>query len=59
HDPGGPETATQLPQRGGLLTVPLGKGHWTYCAFALYRQLPEAVPGAYRIFLNLLTNDPH
>jgi LmbE family N-acetylglucosaminyl deacetylase len=48
HDPG------QLPQKGGLITTQLGKGHWTYCAFALYRQLPEAVPGAYRLFLNLL-----
>jgi len=48
HDPG------QDPQKGGLITAPLGKGHWTYCAYALYRQLPEAVPGAYRLFLNLL-----
>jgi len=55
HDPGGPETAPQLPQRGGLITVRLGKGRWTYCAFALYRQLPEAVPGAYRLFVNLIT----
>ena len=58
HDPGGPETAPQLPQRGGLLTAPIGKGRWTYCAFALYRQLPEAVPGAYRLFINLLTPTP-
>jgi LmbE family N-acetylglucosaminyl deacetylase len=49
HDPG------QAPQRGGLITTSLGKGHWTYCAFALYRQLPEAIPGAYRLFVNLLT----
>jgi len=48
HDPG------QLPQRGGLITTQLGKGRWTYCAFALYRQLPEAIPGAYRLFANLL-----
>jgi LmbE family N-acetylglucosaminyl deacetylase len=48
HDPG------QDPQRGGLVTVALGKGRWTYVAFALYRQLPEAVPGAYRLFVNLL-----
>ena len=48
HDPG------QAPQRGGLITTQLGKGRWTYVAFALYRQLPEAVPGAYRLFLNLL-----
>ncbi|HEY5330935.1 MAG TPA: PIG-L family deacetylase [Acidobacteriaceae bacterium] len=54
HDPGGPETQPQSPQRGGLITTPLGKGRWTYCAFALYRQLPEAVPGAYRLFVNLL-----
>ena len=43
HDPG------QAPQRGGLITTALGKGRWTYCAFALYRQLPEGVPGAYRL----------
>ena len=53
HDPG------QDPQRGGLVTVALGlpsgkQGRWTYVAFALYRQLPEAVPGAYRLFVNLL-----
>jgi hypothetical protein len=54
HDPGGPETQPQAPQRGGLITTSLGKGRWTYCAFALYRQLPEAVPGAYRLFVNLL-----
>ncbi len=55
HDPGGPETAAQLPQHGGLITVQVGKGRWTYCAFALYRQLPEAIPGAFRLFVNLLT----
>jgi LmbE family N-acetylglucosaminyl deacetylase len=56
HDPGAPSehVAPQLPQRGGLITTTLGKGRWTYVAFALYRQLPEAVPGAYRLFLNLL-----
>jgi LmbE family N-acetylglucosaminyl deacetylase len=54
HDPGGPVTPAQLPQRGGLITSQVGKGRWTYCAFALYRQLPEAVPGAFRLFVNLL-----
>jgi LmbE family N-acetylglucosaminyl deacetylase len=52
HDP------DQDPQRGGLITTPLGKGRWTYCAFALYRQLPEAVPGAFRLFVNLLSAAP-
>jgi LmbE family N-acetylglucosaminyl deacetylase len=55
HDPGGPVTPAQLPQRGGLITATVGKGRWTYCAFAIYRQLPEAVPGAFRLFVNLLT----
>jgi hypothetical protein len=56
HDPGEPSehVLPQVPQRGGLLTTPLGKGRWTYVAFALYRQLPEAVPGAFRLFVNLL-----
>ena len=46
--------AGQEPQRGGWITAKVGRGHWTYCAFALYRQLPEAVPGAYRILMNQL-----
>ena len=50
HDP------DQDPQRGGLITTNLGKGRWTYCAFALYRQLPEAVPGAFRLFVNLINS---
>ena len=55
HDPGGDGTSPQSPQRGGLITASVGKGRWTYCAFALYRQLPEAVPGAYRLFVNLIS----
>lgn len=55
-DPGAPaeHIQPQDPQRGGLITTQLGKGRWTYVAFALYRQLPEAVPGAFRLFVNLL-----
>jgi LmbE family N-acetylglucosaminyl deacetylase len=45
----------QAPQRGGLLVAHYGKGYYVYCSFALYRQLPEAVPGAYRLFANLLS----
>ncbi len=51
HDQG------QDPQRGGLLVAPVGKGHYVYLAYALYRQLPEGVPGAYRLFANLLSLD--
>jgi LmbE family N-acetylglucosaminyl deacetylase len=49
HDPG------QEPQKGGLLVAKTGKGTYVYVAYALYRQLPEGVPGAYRIFANLLS----
>lgn len=44
----------QAPQRGGWLTAKYGKGTWTYFAYALHRQLPYGVPGAYRITANLL-----
>lgn len=49
HDPG------QDPQRGGLLLAHYGKGAYIYDAFALYRQLPSGVPGAYRILANLVS----
>lgn len=47
--------AGQNPQRGGLLVAPVGKGAYVYCAFALYRQLPEGVPGAFRLLANLVS----
>jgi len=45
----------QDPQRGGLLVAHPGKGTYIYVAYALYRQLPELVPGAYRVLANLLS----
>lgn len=45
----------QEPQKGGLVIAPVGKGAYIYCGLALYRQLPEGVPGAYRLFANLLS----
>jgi LmbE family N-acetylglucosaminyl deacetylase len=45
----------QDPQRGGLLLARYGKGAYIYDAFALYRQLPTGVPGAYRILANLVS----
>ena len=47
--------AGQDPQRGGLLVAPVGKGAYVYCAYALYRQLPEGVPGAFRLLANLVS----
>ncbi len=49
HDPG------QDPQHGGLISARYGKGTYTYIAYALYRQFPEAVPGAYRLLANLIS----
>jgi len=45
----------QDPQRGGLLVTHVGKGTYVYVAYALYRQFPALVPGAYRILANLLS----
>ena len=45
----------QDPQRGGLLVAHPGKGTYIYVAYALYRQLPELVPGAYRLLANILS----
>ena len=45
----------QDPQRGGLLVTHPGKGTYIYVAYALYRQLPELVPGAYRVLANLIS----
>ncbi|HUN83088.1 MAG TPA: PIG-L family deacetylase [Terracidiphilus sp.] len=45
----------QDPQKGGLLVAHPGKGTYVYVAYALYRQLPELVPGSYRLLANLLS----
>jgi LmbE family N-acetylglucosaminyl deacetylase len=47
--------AAQEPQKGGLLYAKYGKGVYVYNAYAFYRQLPEGVPGAYRIFANIIS----
>jgi LmbE family N-acetylglucosaminyl deacetylase len=49
HDP------DQDPQKGGLLLARYGKGFYVYDAFALYRQLPSGVAGAYRLLGNLVS----
>lgn len=45
----------QAAQRGGWLVAKHGKGLYIYCAYAWYRQIPYAVPGAMRIFANLVS----
>jgi LmbE family N-acetylglucosaminyl deacetylase len=48
HDPGEP------PQKGGLLRAQYGKGTYIYTGYAFFRELPAGVPGAVRLFVNLL-----
>jgi LmbE family N-acetylglucosaminyl deacetylase len=40
---------------GGLLYARHGKGAYVFTAYSWFRQLPAGVPGAYRIFANLLS----
>ncbi len=48
HDPG------EANLEGGLLIARVGKGTWVYTGLSFFRQLPAGVPGAYRLFANLL-----
>jgi len=48
HDVPGPEL------KGGVLVAPLGRGTYVYTGLSFFRQLPAGVPGAYRLFANLL-----
>jgi LmbE family N-acetylglucosaminyl deacetylase len=52
NDPGEPA------RDGGLLFARHGKGTFVYAAHAFFRQLPAGVPGAYRLFANLVSNGP-
>jgi LmbE family N-acetylglucosaminyl deacetylase len=49
NDPG------EQPQKGGLLVAQYGKGYYVYNAFAFFRQLPFGVPGAIRLYVNVLS----
>ncbi len=46
---------SQAPQKGGLLLASYGKGHYIYTGYAFFRQLPFGVPGAIRLYVNLLS----
>jgi hypothetical protein len=49
HDTGEPENT------GGLVVAKLGKGSYIYCSYSMFRQLPAGVPGAFRLFANILS----
>ena len=45
----------EAPLTGSLLYAKYGKGHYVYCALSLFRQLPAGVPGAMKLFANMLS----
>jgi LmbE family N-acetylglucosaminyl deacetylase len=49
NDPGEKETA------GSLVVAQHGRGTYIYTGLSFFRQLPEGVPGAYRLLVNLLS----
>jgi LmbE family N-acetylglucosaminyl deacetylase len=49
NDPG------EKPLDGGLLVTKSGQGYFVYTGYAFFRQLPAGVPGAYRLFANMVS----
>jgi hypothetical protein len=49
NDPG------ESPLKGGLLVAPYGKGYFVYTGLVFFRELPAGVPGAFRLFANLIS----
>ena len=46
----------EQPKRGALLVANYGEGKVVYTGLSFFRQLPAGVPGAYRLFFNLIAN---
>ncbi len=49
----------EKPNEGSLIIAQYGKGNFVYTGLAFFRELPAGVPGAYRLFVNLLSLPPH
>lgn len=49
NDPG------ETPKDGSLLVAQYGKGHFIYTGLSFFRELPAGVPGAFRLFTNLIS----
>jgi hypothetical protein len=45
----------EKPLDGGLLVTPCEKGWFIYTSYSWFRELPDGVPGAYRIFANMIS----
>jgi LmbE family N-acetylglucosaminyl deacetylase len=59
HDSYLPLTSTQdaneKPKQGGLLVAEHGEGHFIFTSYSWFRQLPAGVPGAIKLFSNLIS----
>jgi hypothetical protein len=49
HDSGESEN------KGSILVAPFGKGHYIYTGLSFFRELPAGVPGAFKLFANMLS----
>ncbi len=49
NDPG------EDPKNGGLLVAKYGEGHYIYSGYSWFRELPAGVPGAFRLFANMIS----
>lgn len=45
----------ESPKDGSLLVAKYGKGHYIYTGLSFFREFPEGVSGAYRLFANMLS----
>ncbi len=47
--------ANETPKDGSLLVAKYGKGYYIYTSLSFFREFPEGVSGAYRLFANMLS----
>ncbi|WP_242206136.1 PIG-L family deacetylase [Aestuariivivens insulae] len=47
--------AGETPKAGSLLVAKYGKGYYIYTGLSFFREFPEGVSGAYRLFANMLS----
>ncbi len=47
--------AGETAKNGALIVADYGKGRYVYTGISFFRQLPAGVPGAYRLFVNLIS----
>ncbi len=47
--------AGEPPRDGSLLVAKYGNGHYVYTSLSFFRELPEGVPGAYKLFANIVS----